>query len=147
VPRIVRTADVTWSGNVARGEGKLSGGSGALELLPFTLATRIGDPAGKTSPEELIAAAVGSCYAMSLASELSKAGSPPELLSVSATTIMDEVGADHRVVAVELDVTGRVPGMELDDFRMYAEAAEAGCSMAHLVRGTAEVRLSALLEA
>jgi osmotically inducible protein OsmC len=146
VPRIVRTADVTWSGNVARGEGKISGGSGAFQLLPFTLATRIGQPEGKTSPEEVLAAAVGACFTMSLATELTQAGTPPDLLSTDATCIMDEVDGRHLVVEVQLVARGRVPGIDADTFERHARAAEDGCSMAHLVRGTAKVTLTATLE-
>jgi lipoyl-dependent peroxiredoxin len=146
VPRISRTADVTWSGNVARGEGKISGGSGALQLLPYTLATRIGNPEGKTSPEELIAAAVGSCFAMSLAGELTKAGSPPELVSVDSTCVVDEVDGSHVVTEVQLNVHARVPGLDDAGFQRIAREAEAGCTMASLVRGSATVTLSASLE-
>lgn len=146
VPRIVRTAEITWAGNVARGEGSLSGGSGALGPLPFTLAARIGEPAGKTSPEELLAAAVGGCFTMSLASELVQAGSPPELLATTATCVMDEVDGRHLVVEVRLEAHGRVPGLDAPAFESLARKAEAGCPMAHLVRGTAGVTLTSTLE-
>ena len=145
MPRIERRADVTWAGNVARGEGKISGGSGAIELLPFTLATRIGNPEGKTSPEELLAATVGSCFTMSLASELTTAKTPAELISVDALCVMDEVEGSHVVTEVQLDVTARVPGLDEAEFQRLAGKAEAGCSMAHLVRGTAVVTLTASL--
>jgi osmotically inducible protein OsmC len=146
VPRIVRTADITWRGNVARGEGKLSGGSGAIELLPFTLASRIGNAEGKTSPEELIAGAVGTCFTMSLATELTQAGTPPELLSTNATCVMDEVDGRHLVVEVQLDARGRVPGVDAETFQRIAAEAEAGCPMAHLVKGTATVSMTATLD-
>jgi lipoyl-dependent peroxiredoxin len=146
VPRIERNADVTWTGNVARGDGKISGGSGAIELLPFSLATRIGNPEGKTSPEELIAAAVGSCFAMSLAGELTQAGSPPELISVDSKCVVDEVEGSHVVTEVQLSVRARVPGVDDADFQRIAREAEEGCTMAHLVRGSAAVTLSASLE-
>jgi osmotically inducible protein OsmC len=74
MPRIERTAHVTWEGNVARGRGHISGDTGAFSELPFSLPTRIGAAEGKTSPEELLAAAHGGCITMSLASELSQAG-------------------------------------------------------------------------
>ena len=146
MPRIERTADVTWTGNVARGQGKLSGGSGALQLMPFTLATRIGEPEGKTSPEELLAGAVGTCFTMSLANELSQAKTPPEMLSVDVKTVMDEVGDRHLVTEVQLHVRGRVPGLDAAQFEEAAQRAEAGCPLAHLVRGTAAVTLSASLD-
>lgn len=146
MPRIARSADITWSGNVARGAGKISGGSGAIELLPFSLATRLANPEGKTSPEELMAAAVGSCFAMSLAGELTQAGNPPELVSVDSTCVVDEVDGSHVVTQVQLNVRARVPGLAEDDFQRIARGAEEGCTMAHVVRGTAGVTLSASLD-
>jgi osmotically inducible protein OsmC len=146
VPRITRTAGVSWEGNVARGIGAISGASGALDELPYTLATRIGEPEGKTSPEELVAAAVGGCFAMSLAAELSRAQAPPERLEVSAACTVDEVDGRHLVTAVELDVRGRVPGIDSQTFERLAREAEQGCTMAALVRASAEVKLETTLE-
>ena len=147
MPRITRTADITWVGTVARGEGKISGGSGALELLPFTLASRISNPEGKTSPEELLAAAVGSCFTTSLGTELVKAGFLPELLSINATCVLDQIeSGDHRVVALELDVSARAEGLDEAALIAAAETAEADCPMAQLVAASAEVRLTTRLE-
>jgi lipoyl-dependent peroxiredoxin len=146
LPRITRTASVNWEGNVARGRGEISGGSGALDALPYTLATRIGQPEGKTSPEELVAAAVGGCFAMSLAAELTEAGTPPEHLDVSAACTVDEVEGRHLVTGVELTVRGRVPGIDAEAFDRTAAEAEQGCTMAALVRGSAEVTVDATLE-
>jgi lipoyl-dependent peroxiredoxin len=146
VPRITRTASVNWEGNVARGRGEISSASGALDGLPYTLATRVGDPEGKTSPEELLAAAVGGCFAMSLAAELTEAEAPPEQLDVSAACTVDEVGGQHLVTAVELRVRGTVPGMDAETFERVAREAEQGCTMAALVRGSTEVTVEATLE-
>jgi osmotically inducible protein OsmC len=85
VPRVQRSADVTWTGNVARGSGAISAATGAFAELPYSLASRVERPDGKTSPEELLAAAHAACYAMSLAGELAGAGSPPDRLDVQAT--------------------------------------------------------------
>jgi lipoyl-dependent peroxiredoxin len=146
VPRISRTASVGWEGNLARGEGAISGESGALDWLPYTLTARIGEPEGKTSPEELLAAAVGSCFAMSLAGELTQAGTPPGHLHVTAACIVDEVAGQHLVTAVELRVRGTVPGTDAEAFESVARKAEEGCTMAALVRGSAEVTVDATLE-
>lgn len=146
MPRISRSALVNWEGNVARGRGEISGESGALRQLPYTLATRIGNPAGKTSPEELLAAAVGGCFAMSLTAELTQAGTPPERLDVSAVCTVDEVEGRHLVTGVALSVEGRVPGVDAETFGRTAVAAEQGCTMATLVRGSAEVTVDATLE-
>jgi osmotically inducible protein OsmC len=146
VARITRTAAVAWEGNLARGEGSISGGSGALDGLPYTLATRIGEPEGKTSPEELIAAAVGGCFAMSLAGELTRAGTPPERLDVSAACTVDEVEGRHLVTGVALSARGRVPGIDAATFDRTAAEAEQGCTMSTLVRASAEVTVDATLE-
>jgi lipoyl-dependent peroxiredoxin len=146
LPRITRTADVSWEGNLARGEGAISGASGAFDGLPYTLATRIGEPEGKTSPEELLAAAVGSCFAMSLAGELAQAGTPAERLDVSAACTVDEVGGRHLVTAVDLVVRGRTPGIDPETFIRTAMQAEQGCTMSTLVRASADVTVKATLE-
>jgi lipoyl-dependent peroxiredoxin len=146
VPRISRTADVSWEGNLARGEGSISGASRAFEGLPYTLATRIGNPEGKTSPEELLAAAVGSCFAMSLAGELTQAGTPAERLDVSATCTVDEVDGRHLVTEVDLEVRGSVPGIDPETFIRTAMEAEQACTMATLVRAGADVKVKATLE-
>src|SRR5205085_7959551 len=77
MPHIERTAHVGWDGNLARGAGTLDAESGAVARLPFSLPSRVGDPGGKTSPEELLAAAHGGCLTMSVAGELTSAGTPP----------------------------------------------------------------------
>jgi lipoyl-dependent peroxiredoxin len=146
MPKIQRSAGVSWEGNLARGSGAISGASGAIDGLPYTLATRIGDPEGKTSPEELVAAAVGSCFAMSLAGELTRAETPPERLDVSAACTVDEVDGRHLVTAIELAVRGWVPGIDAATFEQVAREAEQGCTMAALARASAEIKLDTTLE-
>src|SRR4051812_28460994 len=108
MPRITRIATVVWEGNVARGAGSISAGSGAFEGQPFSLPTRIGAPDGKTSPEELLAAAHGGCFAMSLASELTSAGASAIRLEVECEILMDEVeGAGHQIVASTIEARAR----------------------------------------
>jgi osmotically inducible protein OsmC len=146
MPRITRGASVSWEGNLARGAGAISGGSGALDGLPYSLATRIGNPEGKTSPEELVAAAVGGCFAMSLAGELTQGGTPAERLDVSAVCTVDEVEGRHLVTGVALSVRGRVPGLDAETFARRAVEAERACTMSTLVRAGAEVTVDATLE-
>ncbi len=136
MPRIVRDADAAWEGNLARGTGTLSAAtSGAFDELGFSLATRIGAPEGKTSPEELLAAAHAGCFTTSLANELTSAGMPPGRLDVRCRITMDEVeGKGHLIVRSALDVTGRVPGAEAADFAEAVEKANAGCSFSILLR-------------
>lgn len=147
MPRIVREAGITWEGNIARGAGTISAASsGAFTALPFTAATRIGVPEGKTSPEELLAAAHGGCFTMSLASELTKAGTPPERLDVRCVVTMDEVeGKGHQIVHSALEVHGVVAGCDDASFAQAAEAADAGCPFSALIRASATVAVSAKL--
>jgi osmotically inducible protein OsmC len=136
VPRIVREADVAWEGNLARGTGALTAvTSGAFIGLGYSLPTRIGDPEGKTSPEELLAAAHGGCFTMSLAGELTAAGTPPGRLDVRCTITMDEVeGRGHLVVHSALAVRASVPEIDAAGFAAAVEAADRGCSFATLLR-------------
>ena len=145
MPRIERTAEAVWEGNLARGSGTLTGRSSAAFSLPYRVATRVGKPEGETSPEELIAAAHAGCFAMALANELLKAETPPERLEVSATCVMDEVGSHHRVIASQLEIMGTVPGADDDGFRAAVRAADEGCPISALIRASAEVRISASL--
>ncbi len=147
MPRIVRESTLTWEGNVARGAGTLSAASShAFEALPFTLAGRIGVPEGKTSPEELLAAAHGACFTMSLASELTKAGTPPAKLDVHCTITMDEVeGKGHQIVHSEIEARGVVPDCDEASFAQAAEEADAGCPFSALIRASATVAVTAML--
>src|SRR4051812_30764956 len=91
VPRIERSAHIVWEGSSAKGNGLISGESGAFSELPFNEPSRVGAPGGKTSPEELLAAAHGGCLTMSAAAELTRDRTPPERLDVTVTVVMDEV--------------------------------------------------------
>lgn len=147
MPRIERQAQAVWEGNVARGAGTIAARSSSAFELPYSLASRIGQPEGKTSPEELVAAAHAACFAMSLASELAQLGSPPARLEVTATCVMDEVEGDgHQVVASQLRVRARVPGLGGDELRQAVEKADAGCPISTLIRASAEVTVEAALE-
>ena len=146
MPRISRDAAVVWEGNLARGEGSLTAASsGAFSSLPYSLPTRVGSPEGKTSPEELLAAAHGGCFAMSLAGELTANGTPPEHLDVRVTIVVDEVDGSHVVVLSRVDVTGRVPGIDEDAFAQVVAAADQGCTMSALVRAGARIEVDARL--
>jgi osmotically inducible protein OsmC len=147
VPRIRRSADVTWEGDLARGAGAISAGTGAFRDLGYSLPSRIAPPGDKTSPEELLAAAHAGCFGMSLAGELVRAGAKPERLEVSCTVTMDEVeGQGHVVVDSTIEATARVQGIEEEGFRRTVEAADAGCSMSALIRASAAVSVNARLE-
>lgn len=147
MPRIVREASVSWEGTIARGAGVVSAASSGAFELPVTIASRVGDPEGKTSPEELVAAAHATCYTTSLGGELARVGTPPERLHVHCTITMDEVeGVGHRIVASHIVATGSVPAMDAEEFARVAAVADAGCSMAALIRASAAVTVDATLD-
>jgi lipoyl-dependent peroxiredoxin len=134
VPRIERTAEVTWDGNVARGNGAITAATGAFSALPFSLPTRIGAAEGKTSPEELLAAAHAGCFAMSLASELTSAGTPPGHLDVRCTIVMDEVPDEgHQIVGSNVVVRAETDGVSDDTLAELIERAHASCPFSTLL--------------
>ena len=147
MPRVQREASVTWEGNVARGSGSISAATGAFERLPYSLATRIERPDGKTSPEELLAAAHAACFAMSLAGELAKSGKEPEHLDVRATVTLDQVeDGSHRIVASELLARARVKETDIETLERLARSASDGCPLTKLIEATATVTVNATLE-
>jgi lipoyl-dependent peroxiredoxin len=148
VPRVQRQANVTWEGNVARGSGAISGATGAFSELPYSLATRVERPDGKTSPEELLAAAHAACYAMSLAGELSGAGTPPEHVDVQATVTLDQVeDGSHRIVSSELLARARViEEVDAETLNRLAASASEGCPFTKLIEASATVTVNATLE-
>ena len=147
MPRIVREADVVWEGTVARGFGVVTAATSKAFELPASLASRIGDPEGKTSPEELLAAAHATCFVTSLGSELARAGTPPERLEVRCTITMDEVeGLGHRIVSSAITARGVAPGADATSYAEAVEAADAGCSFSALIKASATVTIDANLE-
>src|SRR5437763_16865855 len=126
MPRIERTADIKWEGNLARGAGAMSAQTGAFADLGYSLPTRIGQPEGKTSPEELLAAAHGGGLTMGLATELTQNGTPLTRIDVACLIVMDEVeGEGHQIVASHITVRAEVDGV--DDLAPFLEKADAGC--------------------
>ena len=147
MPRIERSAVLRWEGNVARGEGHVSADTGAFHDLPFSLPTRIGRAEGKTSPEELLAAAHGGCITMSLAGELTSAGTPPGRLDVSVRIVMDEVeGQGHQILESHVRVKAAVDGLSDDALQAAAERADKGCPFSQLLkRAGVNVQVTATL--
>jgi len=134
MPRIERSAQLVWEGNVARGIGSISAGTGAFADLGFSLPTRIGQPEGKTSPEELLAAAHGGCITMSLASELTQAGTPPGRLDVTCRIVMDEVDGNHEIVASHVEAAVTADGLDDTGLQQALEKADEGCPFSRLLR-------------
>jgi osmotically inducible protein OsmC len=143
----IRRAEVAWSGDLASGTGTVSAASSnAFTDLPVSWAARTEAPGGKTSPEELVAAAHASCFAMAFSGALGRAGTPPERLAVSADVTFDKVEAGWRVVSSHLTVRGVVPGMSNDDFVAGAEVAKDGCPISQALTGNVALSVDAALE-
>jgi osmotically inducible protein OsmC len=142
-----RSAQTTWRGDLASGSGTTSSGSGALGELPVTWASRTERSDGRTSPEELIAAAHASCFSMALSHELSQGGNEPEQLDVSAVVTLDRVDDAPTVTRSALTVTGRVPGIDAAAFEAAAQSAGRNCPISRLLAGgSAEITVEATLE-
>jgi lipoyl-dependent peroxiredoxin len=139
-----RRAEVTWEGSLLEGAGTIDRvGSGAFGPLDVTWSSRTEDPAGRTSPEELIAAAHAAWFSMALSHALAQAGTPPERLSTSATvTFVPGTG----ITESALEVVGRVQGLDDDGFRVAAEGAKANCPVSKALAGGPEITLDARLE-
>jgi osmotically inducible protein OsmC len=138
-----RTANVTWRGSLMEGEGTIeSVQSGAFGPLDVTWASRTEEPEGRTSPEELIAAAHAACFSMALAHSLAQAGTPAERLETSATvTFVPGTG----ITRSALSVRGSVPGVDEGAFREAAEGAKEGCPVSKALASVPEITLDAAL--
>lgn len=143
----VRSATVTWSGDLASGEGTVSAGTSNLFTdLPISWGSRTEAPAGRTSPEELLAAAHAACYAMALSGGLARAGSPPEELHIEAEVMFDKVGETWTVTSSKLIVLGKVPGMSEADFNAAAAEAKDGCPVSRALAGNVQMSVEPTLE-
>jgi len=143
----IRHAEASWSGALATGSGIVSAvSSGAFSDLPVTWSARTETSDGRTSPEELVAAAHAACFSMALSGALGRAGTPPERLDVSAEVTFDKLEAGWRVVSSALTVHGRVPGMSEADFVAAAESAKDGCPISQALKGNVALSVAATLE-
>jgi osmotically inducible protein OsmC len=143
----MRSATVTWTGTLAEGSGTVSSGTTDLFTdLPVSWSSRTEAPEGRTSPEELLAAAHASCFAMALSGSLVRGGTPPDHVHVSATVTFDRVGESWTVTRSELDVIGVVPGLDEDAFIAAAEATRDGCPISRALAGNVELSVTAALE-
>ena len=138
-----RSASVVWQGDLMNGSGTIAEvPSGAFGPLDVSWASRAEEPNGKTSPEELIAAAWASCFSMALSAGLAKAGTPPERLETSVVvTLQPGTGITKGAITVR----GTVPGLDAAGFEEAAKGAKAGCPVSQALTGIPEVTLDASL--
>ena len=143
MPQVDRTAQVEWKGSLLEGSGVItSTGSGAFSPLPVTWAARTEDSNGITSPEELLAMAQASCFAMQFSSVLAKAGHPPEQLDVTATATFNP----PKVSNMTVEIHGKVPGLDQADFERLAAQAEQLCPIANAIRNNVDIQVTAHLD-
>jgi lipoyl-dependent peroxiredoxin len=142
-----RTATVTWNGPLLNGDGTVSAGSSELFTdLAISWSSRTEAPEGRTSPEELLAAAHAACFSMALSGALARAGTPPDHVHVSAAVTFDKVGDAWTVTRSDLDVVGTVPGLDEAAFEAAAEEAKTNCPISRALAGNVELGVSATLE-
>jgi osmotically inducible protein OsmC len=141
-----RRADAVWQGSLTRGSGEVSlTTSGAAGPLSVTWSSRTARSEGKTSPEELLAAAHASCYCMALSGDLADAGTPPEKLEVSATVTFEEIEGGWKTGSSRITVKGTVPGIDEAAFKTAAEGAKDGCPISGALKGNVEISVEATL--
>ncbi|MCI0573174.1 MAG: OsmC family peroxiredoxin [Myxococcaceae bacterium] len=141
-----RRADVVWEGSLAQGKGRVSAKtSGAFGELPVTWASRTESADGRTSPEELLAAAHASCYAMALSHILTGAKATVRRLEVGATVTFDKVGEGWKVTSSVLEVRGQVDGVDEAGFRKATDEAKDGCPISQALKGNVALSVKATL--
>jgi len=138
-------AGAIWTGDLLRGAGVTKLGSSGSEL-PVSWHSRTEAAGGKTSPEELIAAAHASCYCMAFAYEISQAGHVPERLATEAVCTFDQRAGNWKITSMQLTATGRVPGCDAESFQKMALAAKDGCPVSLALEGNVEISVAASLE-
>ena len=141
-----REARAVWNGDLMSGSGTVgAASSGKFTDLPVSWSARTEAPGGKTSPEELLAAAHASCFAMALSAGLARAGTPPKRLEVSSKVTFDKVGDNWSVVSSELEVSGDVPGADAAAFTRAAEDAKDNCPVSRALKGNVKLSVNATL--
>lgn len=141
-----RHASANWSGNLTEGSGMLQYvSSGAIARLPITWSSRTEAHGGRTSPEELLAAAHASCYSMAFANQLAKNGTVATKLDVRVDVTADKREAGWTVLSSAIKVTGVVPGIDKAKFEELANAAKDGCPISRAITGNVELSVEATL--
>src|SRR3954471_9140435 len=141
-----RTARTAWNGTLQEGSGQVELSSSRVGTYEVSFPKRAAEDAdGTTSPEELIAAAHSSCFAMSLSNEIAKAGGTPHALEITADVTLGQVDGAPTITTIKLTVRGEVDGLDADGFQRAAEAAKAGCPVSKALAAV-DITLDAALE-
>jgi osmotically inducible protein OsmC len=143
---ITRHAEVAWTGDLINGSGTINYvTSGAFSRMPVTWASRTEDHDGRTSPEELVAAAHASCFSMAFSSRLAKNGTPAEKLDVKAVVTFDKGDAGWKITQSAITVRGTVPGIDAAKFAELAADAKDNCPISQALKGNVELVVDATL--
>ena len=138
-----RNVTVNWEGPLMEGKGQAKAGSGAF-TLPVSFPRRVGEAEGQTSPEELIAAAHASCYAMALNATVGKKGGAIARTDVTATVVADKGDAGIKITTSKLSVRAHgLTGIPKDQFAEVAREAESKCPVSNALRGSLQIELDA----
>jgi len=141
-----RTARTAWNGTLQEGAGQVEFSSSKVGTFEVSFPKRTADEAGgTTSPEELIAAAHSSCYAMALSSEIGKAGGTPAALEITAEVTLGQADGAPTITKIALTVRGEVDGLDADGFQKAAQAAKVGCPVSKALAAV-DITLDAALE-
>jgi lipoyl-dependent peroxiredoxin len=138
-------AHAVWQGTLADGSGEATLASGIGGPLPVSWPSRTEDPAGKTSPEELVAAAHAACYSMALSGILGRAGFTSIKLETDATASFEKIEAGWRLTRMALRVVGDVPGIDPAAFTAAAADAKDGCPVSNALKGNVEITVESAL--
>jgi lipoyl-dependent peroxiredoxin len=142
----VRHASVVWNGGLTDGSGMITYlSSGVVSRLPISWASRTSAHDGRTSPEELLAAAHASCFSMAFSVRLAKNGTPPTQLDVRAEVTFDNASGGWKVTTSKLIVTGQVPDIDEATFQRLAEDAKENCPISQAIKGNVELVVEATL--
>jgi osmotically inducible protein OsmC len=143
---IERNAKATWQGDLKGGSGEFDlQSSGAIKGEQVTFASRFEQPGGKTSPEELIAAAHATCFSMALANGLAQDGHAPTKLETEAQVTLDNTGEGFGITTIQLKVRGQVDGLDESGFKQAAEQAKKNCPVSRALAAVPEIKLDASL--
>jgi osmotically inducible protein OsmC len=138
-----RSVTVEWAGSIMEGKGQAKAGTGAF-TLPVTFPSRVGEPQGHTSPEELVAAAHASCYAMALNATLGRKNASAAKTHVVATVTADKSEAGIKLTTSKLEVTVEgLQGMQASEFAAVAREAEGKCPISNALRGNLQIDVEA----
>jgi len=134
-----REARAVWTGDLLAGSGTVSGATGKFSDVPVSWSARTEAPGGKSSPEELLAAAHAACYAMALSADLGRAGMKPSRIEASARVTFDKVGDKWTVVSSDIAVSAQVPGADAKKFAEVAEGTKENCPISRALKGNVKL--------